>query len=111
MRRRDPAPIAKAPAGLEACVVCGRDFVQPLSWEPVGEDRWWMFLRCGDCGVSREVTVTNAEAERYEGGLHARARTISVALRRLEAARMEAEIDVFVRALERDLIDAADFAR
>jgi hypothetical protein len=110
MRRRVPAPTA-SPAGLEVCLVCSRDFVQPLDWDPRGEDRWWMFLRCAECGVSREVTVTNAEAERYETALHGRASLLSAAARRLEAERMADEVDLFVQALERDLIDAADFAR
>jgi NMD protein affecting ribosome stability and mRNA decay len=113
MRRRVPAPTvsAKHTAGLEVCVHCGRDFVQPLDWEPLGEERWWMFLRCAECGVSREVTVANAEAERFETALHSRAALVSAAVRGLEAERMEDEVRVFVQALQRDLIDAADFAR
>lgn len=114
MRRRVPAPSpasAKLPTELEVCAVCERDFVQPVSWEPLGEDRWWMFLRCGECGVSREVTISNAQAERFEKALHSRASAVSAAARRLEAERMAEEVDVFVRALDHDLIDAADFAR
>jgi len=115
MRRRVPAPAASAPtkhtAGLEVCVLCDRDFVQPLDWEPLGEDRWWMFLRCAECGVSREVVIANSEAERFETALHGRAAVISTAARKLEAERMADEVDAFVRALEHDLIDAADFAR
>ncbi len=111
MRRRDPATSSKAPAGLEVCLLCGRDFVQPLDWEPLGEERWWMFLRCAECGVSREVTVSNADAERFETALHSRAAILSAAVRGLEAERMEEEVAAFVRALEHDLIDAADFAR
>ena len=115
MRRRVPAPTDSAASasstGLEVCLVCGRDFVQPVNWEPLGEDRWWMFLRCGECGVSRDVTITNAEAERYETALHGRAALLSAAARKLEAERMADEVDVFVQALQHDLIDAADFAR
>ena len=91
--------------------MCGRDFVQPVDWEPVGEERWWMFLRCAECGISREVVVTNAEADRYERQLHTRASVLSTALRRLEGERMAAEVDTFVAALDRDLIEPADFAR
>ena len=112
MRRRVPAPTGSAAsAGLEVCLVCGRDFVQPVNWEPLGEDRWWMFLRCGECAVSREVTITNAEAERFESALHGRASLLSAAARKLAAERMADEVDVFVQALQHDLIDAADFAR
>ena len=96
---------------LETCPSCHKDFVQPVSWEPDGDERWWMFLRCGECGMSREVSVTNADAERYEAALHSRASVISRALRKLELDRMKEEVESFVTALQRDLIDAADFAR
>lgn len=96
---------------LETCPVCTKDFVQPVSWEPDGDDRWWMFLRCGECGISREVSVTNADAERFETALRSRASIISRALGRLEVDRMADDVEKFVAALQRDLIDAADFAR
>ncbi len=52
-----------------------------------------MFLRCAECGVSREVTVSHAEAERFETALHSRASILSTTARRLEAERMADEID------------------
>ena len=109
MKRRNPA--AKKPdAGLEVCPVCGRDFVQPVSWEPAGEEAWWMFLRCGECGMSREVAVSNADADRFERALHARASVLAAQARQLEEERVSAEIDAFATALEQDLIDADFFA-
>jgi len=113
MRHRAHAhqPVNPRPdAGLELCPVCDRDFVQPVDWEPIGDERWWMFLRCAECGMSREVVVSNAQADRFERELHARASVLSNAVRKLEGERMSAEIDAFVTALDRDLIDAADFA-
>ena len=109
MRRRSPAT-PKPAAGLEMCPVCNRDFVQPVSWEPAGEAAWWMFLRCGECGMSREVAVSNTEADRFERALHARASMLAAEARRLEEERLSAEIDTFVHALDRDLIDADSFA-
>jgi hypothetical protein len=70
-----------------------------------------MFLRCAECGVSRDALVTNGEAERFEAELHARAAVIARTLRELDGERMALEADRFIAALERDLIDAADFAR
>ena len=109
MRRRPPAH-PKQDAGLEYCPVCGRDFVQPVSWEPAGEEAWWMFLRCGECGMSREIAVSNAEADRFERALHARASVLAGAARKLEEERLSAQIDAFAAALEQDLIDADFFA-
>ena len=109
MKRRSPAT-EKPAAGLEICPVCERDFVQPVSWEPAGDAAWWMFLRCGECGMSREVAVSNAEADRFERALHARASVLADQARTLEEERLSAEIDAFVIALDNDLIDADFFA-
>ena len=115
MRRRRPDSPSRAgrpaPAtGLAACADCGRDFVNPVEWEPAGDDGWWMFLRCGECGSSREVTVPNDVAERFDVELNERAATIDRAARRLDRERMAAQVEAFVGALRRGLIDAADFA-
>ena len=61
--------------------------MQAVHWEPVGEKRWWIFLRCADCGISREVLVTNAEAARLEAQLAALASVLSSEVRRLEIER------------------------
>lgn len=111
MRRRASNNPDTSRDGFEICPSCGRDYVQPISWEPDGEARWWMFLRCAECGMSREVSVTNGEAERFEVELHARASIIARAVANIDRERMSSEIDRFVAALQRDLIDATDFAR
>ena len=38
---------------------------------PRGRSRWWIRVRCAECGTSRELTVTDAEAERYDEELAA----------------------------------------
>jgi hypothetical protein len=111
LRRHKHEPQEADPSGLSRCVLCHRDFVVPVQWEPVGTDRWWMFIRCAECGTSREVTVTNAVAERYDDELARGAREIGRAVHRLEHERLSAEADAFVDALRLDLIEPADFAR
>lgn len=98
-------------SSLTTCVLCGRDFVTPVRWEPVGVDRWWIFVRCGDCGTSREVTVSNAEAERYDEELVVGQKAIWTAADALEHERLEAEVAVFASALAEGLIEASDFER
>ena len=105
-RRRPSAP----PSGLTICEACGRDFVSPIDWEPVGEDRWWMYVRCGGCGAARELTVSNAEAERYDEDLARGAKAISRAVDRLDQERMRADAGVFIAALRSGFIEPADFA-
>jgi hypothetical protein len=70
-----------------------------------------MLLRCGACGMSREETVPDAEADRYDRELDlAEARMLRTA-ERLSRERLAAEADSFATALELDLIGVEDFAR
>jgi flavoprotein len=96
---------------LEHCAVCHEDFVNPVDWEPVGEDHWWMLLRCGACDTWREVTTTNAIAARFDLELNRRLDIVARALQRLDSNRMAADVETMIQALRRGLVDAADFAR
>jgi hypothetical protein len=97
--------------GLETCPLCGTDFVNPVEWEPVDEQRWWMLLRCGACETFREVTVDNEVARRFDAELDRRLDVVVRAAHRLDRERMAAEVETLIVALRRGLIDAADFAR
>jgi hypothetical protein len=100
----------RRPAGLETCPLCERDFVNPVAWEPAGERHWWMLLRCGECDSWREVTVSDAEAQRFDLELDRRADMLARAAARLDSQRMAADVETMIAALRRGLIDAADFA-
>jgi hypothetical protein len=102
-----PAPVT----GLHECPECHSDMVCPVRWHSVDSERWAMDLRCGECGAERKVVASNAQAADFDSALNERQRKLEQSLARLEARRMEDDIDAFVEALERDLIDAADFAR
>ena len=103
---------AKAPApGLEVCAACGADFVNPVEWSAIEDHSWWMLLRCAQCEEMREVTVSNAEAQRYDEALDERADPIARAIRKLDLERMAATVESLIVALQRDLIGPADFAR
>jgi hypothetical protein len=97
--------------GLHECPDCRSDMVCPVHWHSVDSERWAMDLRCGECGAERKVVASNAQAADFDSALNERQRRLERALERVEASRMAAEIDAFVEALHRDLIDAADFAR
>jgi hypothetical protein len=103
-RRRTPPP------GLHRCCVCRDDSVVPVWWEELDEQQWRMLLRCGLCETYRSVVVANDEAKAYDRDLQRGMDQIAASLERCEHERMAAELRVFVAALERDLIDAADFA-
>ncbi len=98
------------PDRLERCAACGKDYVNPVDWEPVSPEAWWMQLRCGECHTFCEVTVTNAVAERFDRELDRRADVIARTLHRLDRERMAQQVEAMIGALRRGLIDAADFA-
>ena len=82
----------------------------PAAFEPRGDANWWIRLRCGACECSRELVVTEAEAQRYDADLDTGVAEIRDALRRLERRLMAEEADALAAALHHDLIDAGDFA-
>jgi hypothetical protein len=98
-------------ATLSDCSACGTDFVHPVEWSPNDEGTWWMLLRCGGCGTSREETVADEEAERYDRQLDLAEHRMRCAADRLSRERLEAEARSFATALELDLIGAEDFGR
>jgi len=105
-QRRRPTP----GSGLHQCCLCHADFVVPVSWDETDADHWRMLLRCAACETYRDVVVSNDVAKRYEEDLRRGMAEIATALERSDRARMVIEVDAFVAALDRDLIDAADFA-
>ena len=103
--------VIAADAGPHRCLQCGRDFMCPIEWDTVGEEHWLIQSRCGECGAWRSEVVTNAEAKRYDLLLARQSEVIARGLARIDRERMAAELDRFVAALDRDLIDATDFVR
>ena len=58
----------KAPPepGLQHCPVCERDMVCPLDWHAINNDLWAIELRCGECGLRRDVVATNSQAADFD---------------------------------------------
>ena len=79
------------PPRLVDCEHCGRDFVVPVSWIDLDVERWWIRLRCGECGTAREVVVDNEEARRFEADVDAGARELARGLPRAERVRRDPE--------------------
>jgi hypothetical protein len=98
-------------ATLADCSACGSNHVHPVEWSPHNSDHWWMRLRCGSCGASREATVQDTDAELFDCELDRAQDSIRRDADRLSRERLAAEADAFATALELDLISAEDFAR
>jgi hypothetical protein len=103
--RRTPPP----GSGLHQCHLCHDDYVVPVWWEEVDGACWHMLLRCAQCETFRDVTVADDVAKAYGRDLDRGRAEIAASLDRSDRARMLAELPVLIAALERDLIDAADF--
>jgi hypothetical protein len=98
-------------SGLHQCAMCHAECVVPVWWESVDDERWHMLLRCGACGTFRDVTAADDVAHAYERDIERGMKEIRATLDRIDRDRMSAQADAFVAALQRDLIDAGDFAR
>jgi hypothetical protein len=104
----------RSPAATEGrlidCVACGTDYVCAVDWEETDDVHWWIRLRCGACGTVREVVVADDDAGQLDRALSVHTAMMERALAQLDRERMVADIDVFVAALDRDLIDPSSFA-
>jgi ribosomal protein S27AE len=94
---------------LVVCHRCGSDFVNPVAWHEDSQTHWWIRLRCGECGLVREVEVTDEAAQRFELELDRGVRKIAASLARVDRERMIADADTLTAALELDLIGPNDF--
>ena len=104
-KRRQPPP----GSGLHQCLLCHDDSVVPVEAEALDHGLWDLRLRCGQCGTYRDIVVPDDVAKQYDLDLNRGMAEIAAALRSQERVRMTAEAEVFIAALQHDLIDAGDF--
>jgi hypothetical protein len=112
-----PPPIRRTPglrarvfgSRLHICAACGGDYANPAAWEEKDPLTWVVSLRCGACGHERDATVDKGAVRRFNRALDRGYNAIERAAERLERELMTAWVETFGAALERDLIDAADF--
>jgi hypothetical protein len=95
---------------LQRCSICHDDYVVPVWWEEVDDERWHMLLRCAQCETYRDVVVGDDVAKIYERDLERGMAEIAATLERSDRARMVEEVHILIAALDHDLIDASDFA-
>jgi hypothetical protein len=107
--RRTNSPAVDA--DLVVCRSCRSKYVIPVDLAVQEDKAWWIRLRCGECGFVREVVVSDAAAQDYDGLLNHGMDEIARVLRRQELEQMARDADTFATALERDLLDAGDFLR
>jgi hypothetical protein len=94
---------------LDRCSECGQGFVYPVRWGELGAADWWLDLRCGGCGASRDVVASNFAVEAFDRKLDGEMEMIEAAADRLERESFLAQADSFGTALRLDLLSADDF--
>jgi hypothetical protein len=109
LRRAHGRRIAASTGRLDLCGACGEPFVCPVTWSEKGPADWWLLLRCGACGESREVVASNEAVAEYDSQLDDGMRVINAAAERLARDALAAEADALGTALEMDLLGADDF--
>jgi hypothetical protein len=103
-RRADPAV-----EPLHICFYCAGELVHPLDWAEAGPGQWRILLRCPECEATREGVFEQAVVESLDDELDRAAEALLSDLQRVTHANMAEEIDLFVRALDADLIAPSDF--
>jgi hypothetical protein len=109
LRRARGRRLAASTGRLDLCGNCGEAFVCPITWSESGPADWWLLLRCGSCGKSREVLASNAAVAEYDSRLDVGMQEINLAAERLAREALAAEADRFRIALGRNLLTADDF--
>jgi hypothetical protein len=95
--------------GIVGCPLCHSELMCPMEWGMADEASWWILARCGDCEAWEEIVVSNKQAALLDQELDRQMTAMVQAADRLDAERMAAQSQAFVRALKADAIDAADF--
>ena len=94
---------------LTRCPQCGTDFVSPLDCRSHDPGHLWIRLCCGDCHAFSEAIVPNELAERLEEDLERGMLQIAEEIERVQRETMVHDVELFVVALQHDLIEPADF--
>ncbi len=104
---RRPADQATEP--LHVCFYCAGELVHPVDWSEAGPSRWRILLRCPECEATREGVFEQTAVECLDEELDRAAGSLLSDLQRVTHANMAEEIDLFIRALDADLIQPCDF--
>jgi len=94
---------------LHVCPRCSSQLVQPGEWAPVDSQRWRVELSCPDCGWFGAGVFSQRALDRYDEILDEGAAMLVRELHELAEENMRADVDLFLSALETDLILPEDF--
>jgi hypothetical protein len=96
-------------SGLQRCLNCHSDLVQPVEWEPMGPDSWSVLLRCPECEIHRLGMFHQSVLDDYDDELARGGEQLRDAYVRLVRENMADDADRFAHALRADAILPEDF--
>jgi hypothetical protein len=94
---------------LHECINCGSALVHPIQWEPAGEERWSVLLRCPECEVHRLGVFAQHELDALDEELDRGDAALRDAYLAAVKENMEVEIERFAHALGVGAILPEDF--
>jgi hypothetical protein len=97
-------------AVLSLCPSCGSHLLQPLRWEPQGEDEVIVYLRCPECLAWMQASFSKADMKELDRLQTVGREEIQSAYEDQVAEAMEALIACLQTALALDLVGPDDFA-
>jgi hypothetical protein len=92
------------------CPSCGSHLLQPLRWEPHGDEEVMVDLRCPECDTWMQGCFSRADMKELDRLQTAGREEIQSAYEVQVADAMEALIGCLQTALALDLVGADDFA-
>ena len=104
------AVASRSVAVLSACPSCGSHLLQPLRWEPHGDDEVMVDLRCPECLTWMQGCFSKADMKELDRLQTAGREEIQSAYEEQVAEAMEALIACLHSALALDLVGPDDFA-
>lgn len=108
---RNAAGQVKAVPDLHVCPQCGSRLVQPICWEQAGDrGHWRLWRRCPECEWHSDAVHAEPEIDAFDEELDHGTRALSDVLKAFERENMEHFGEMFVGALQADLIGADDFS-
>jgi nucleotide-binding universal stress UspA family protein len=105
----DGAPSQPVAEPLYVCFYCSGELVHPVDWTEAGASQWRILLRCPECEATREGVFEQEAVELLDDELDRATGALLSDLQRVTHANMAEEIELFVRALDADLIVPSDF--
>jgi hypothetical protein len=103
------SPTTAPGEALHVCPRCAGGLVHPLDWVEESPGRWRILMRCPDCDLMREGVFGQALVERLDEELDKATGSLLEDLKQLTHTNMAEEIELFIRALQLDLIEPSDF--